>query len=260
MLILLLLSVAVCFLFYKVYQHWWNPDPRKEFLRRQKHLRNHINKSLGNTVIAEPKEEQTSSFTTSYVIEKDGTILRRDDNEVESSPMAKSNAKVPETPVENNSNFIIASIQPQEEAAQEEFILRKRMLAGEQIDFFQCNNLLDTVKDVELWKVIAKNHLSQPNKPSIDLINNYSSERAVEFMEMIYRIVSSCVVTNSDWCQLPPEFLKSIIVFSKNIDALYCIADMQESDLVNSEYDENLFNDIKLCAYNRYNYLTTKRK
>ena len=260
MLILLLLAVAACFLFYKVYQHWWNLDPRKEFLRRQKHLRNNINQSLGNTVLTEPKEEQTSSFTTSYVIEEDGTILRRDDNEVESSPMAKSNIKVPETPVENNSNFIIASIQTQEEAAQEELILRKRMLAGEHIDFSQCNNLLDTVNDVELWKVIAKNHLSQPNKPLIDLINNYSSERAVEFMEMIYRIVSSCVVTNSDWCQLPPEFLKSIIVFSKNVDALYCIADMQESDLVNSEYDENLFNDIKLCAYNRYNYLTTKRK
>ena len=133
-------------------------------------------------------------------------------------------------------------------------------MVGEQIDFSQCNSLLDTVNDVKLWEVIVKNHLSQPNKPSIDLINNYSSERAIEFMEMIYRIVSSCVATNSDWCQLSPEFLKNIIVFSKNIDALYCIADMLESDLMESEYDECLFNELKQRAYNRYNFLTTKRK
>ena len=75
--------------------------------------------------------------------------------------------------------------------------------------------LLDTVNDVELWEVLIKNHLSQPNKTSIDLINNYSSERTIEFMEMIYRIVSSCVATNSDWCQLSPEFLKNIIVFKE---------------------------------------------
>ena len=49
-------------------------------------------------------------------------------------------------------------------------------------------------------------------------------------------------------------------MFSKNIDALYCIADMQESDLMESEYDECLFNEFKQRAYNRYNFLTIKRK
>lgn len=35
---------------------------------------------------------------------------------------------------------------------------------------------------------------------------------------------------------------------------------MQESDLMESEYDECLFNELKQCAYNRYKFLTTKRK
>lgn len=261
--ILLLLAFI---LFLLIYQRWWKSDPRKEFLRQQKHLRNNIEKSLRNRVITESEEENTSSSTSSYVIEEDGTILRRD-NDIKSESVDQddiangaTSSVISEILLGNNNRLCVTSIQTQEEATQEEFILRKRLLAGEQIDFSQCNSLLDTVNDVELWEVIIKNHLSQPNKPSIDLINNYSSERAIEFMEMIYRIISSCVATNSDWCQLSPEFLKNIIVFSKNIDALYCIADMQESDLIVSEYDEDLFNELKQRAYNRYNFLTTKRK
>ena len=264
---LLQLAIVISLLAYFAYKYYNNPDPRKEFLKRQKLLMKNMDKTLRNVEKHKLEEENTaSSSTTSYVIEEDGTILRQD-NDTKSELVAQNDIKnistfstVSEKLLENSSRPRITSIQTQEEAAQEEFILRKRMLAGEQIDFSQCNSLLDTVNDIELWEVIVKNHLSQPNRPPVDIINNYSSERAVEFMEMIYRIVSSCVATNSDWCQLPPEFLKNIIVFSKNIDALYCIADMQESDLMESEYDECLFNELKQRAYNRYNFLTTKRK
>ncbi|MBR1889207.1 MAG: hypothetical protein IJ816_01090 [Alloprevotella sp.] len=204
-------------------------------------------------------KSNTSSSTSSYVIKEDGTILRQD-NEIESDSVDQNDiTNTNPFSLENNNRLLITSIQTQEEATQEEFILRKRMLAGEQIEFSQCNGLLDTVDDFELWELIVKNHISQPNRPPVDLINNYSSERAIDFMEMIYRIVSSCVATNSEFCQLSPEFLKNIIVFSKNIDALYCIADMQESDLIESKYDEDLFNELKRRAYNRYNFLTTKR-
>lgn len=263
--ILLLLAIVISLLAYFAYKNYNNPDPRKVFLKRQKHLMNSMDKSLRNVEKLKSEEENTSSATSSYVIEEDGTILRRDidikSESVNQDDIANgaTSSVISEILVGDN-RLCVTSIQTQEEATQDEFILRKRMLAGEQIDFSQCNSLLDTVNDVKLWEVIVKNHLSQPNKPSIDLINNYSSERAIEFMEMIYRIVSSCVATNSDWCQLSPEFLKNIVVFSKNIDALYCIADMQESDLIESEYDEDLFNELKQRAYNRYNFLTTKRK
>lgn len=263
--ILLLLAIVISLLAYFAYKNYNNPDPRKVFLKRQKHLMNSMDKSLRNVEKLKSEEENTSSATSSYVIEEDGTILRRDidikSESVNQDDIANgaTSSVISEILVGDN-RLCVTSIQTQEEATQDEFILRKRLLVGEQIDFSQCNSLLDTVNDVKLWEVIVKNHLSQPNKPSIDLINNYSSERAIEFMEMIYRIVSSCVATNSDWCQLSPEFLKNIIVFSKNIDALYCIADMQESDLMESEYDECLFNELKQRAYNRYNFLTTKRK
>lgn len=263
--ILLLLAIVISLLAYFAYNNYNNPDPRKVFLKRQKHLMNSMDKSLRNVEKLKSEEENTSSATSSYVIEEDGTILRRDidikSESVNQDDIANgaTSSVISEILVGDN-RLCVTSIQTQEEATQDEFILRKRLLVGEQIDFSQCNSLLDTVNDVKLWEVIVKNHLSQPNKPSIDLINNYSSERAIEFMEMIYRIVSSCVATNSDWCQLSPEFLKNIIVFSKNIDALYCIADMQESDLMESEYDECLFNELKQRAYNRYNFLTTKRK
>ena len=262
---LLLLAIVISLLTYLAYKYCNNPDPRKEFLKRQKLLMKNMDKTLRNVEKHKLEEENTaSSSTTSYVIEEDGTILRQD-NDIKSELVVQNDitnnstfSTVSEKLLENSNRPCITSIQTQEEAAQEEFFLRK--LAGEQIDFSQCNSLLDTVNDVELWEIIVKNHLSQPNRPPVDIINNYSSERAVEFMEMIYRIVSSCVATNSDWCQLSPEFLKNIIVFSKNIDALYCIADMQESDLMESEYDECLFNELKQRAYNRYNFLTTKRK
>lgn len=254
--ILLLLAIVISLLAYFAYKNYNYPDPRKVFLKRQKHLMNNMDKSLRNVERLKSEEENTSSYTSSYVIEEDGTILRRD-NDIKSESVDQddiangvTSSAISEILLGNNNRLCVTSFQTQEEATQEEFILRKRLLAGEQIDFSQCNSLLDTVNGVELWEVIVKNHLSQPNKPSIDLINNYSSKRAIEFMEMIYRIISSCVATNSDWCQLSPEFLKNIIVFSKNIDALYCIADMQELDLIVSEYDEDLFNELKQRAYN----------
>lgn len=265
--IILLLAIVISLFAYFAYKYNYNPDPRKEFLKRQKLLIKNMDKSLRNVEEHKLKEENTaSSSTISYLIEEDGTILRRNDK-TESKSEVLSEATTYETPsairgiiMRDNSHSRISSIQTKEEATREEQMLRKRLWAGEQIDFSQCNSLLDTVNDVELWEVIVKNHLMQPNRPPVDLLNNYSSEQAVGFMEMVYRIVSSCVATNSDWCHLSPEFLKNIIVFSKNIDALYCIADMQESDLMESEYDKCLFIELKQRAYNRYNFLTTKRK
>lgn len=266
--ILLLLAIAIAILLfaYIEYKYSNDHDPRKKLLKRQKRLMNNMDKSLRNVERQESEEDNPCSSTSSYVIKEDGTILRQD-NEIKSESVDKNDITktspylaVSEKLLDTNYCPSITSIQTQEEAKQEEFILRKRMLAGEQIDFSQCNSLLDSVNDVQLWEIIVKNHLSQPNRPPVDLIDKYSSERAIEFMEMIYRIVSSCVAINSNWGQLSPEFLKNIIVFSKNIDALYCIADMQESDLIESKYNEDLFNELKQRAYNRYNFLTTKRK
>lgn len=106
---------------------------------------------------------------------------------------------------------------------------------------------------------IAKNHLGQPNRPLVDILNNCFSERTIDFMEMVYRIITAGVTVRNEWVRLPSDFIKNIIVFSRNKDALYCIADMQKEDLLDAEYDENLFNEIKVLAYDRYNYLTMRR-
>jgi len=271
MLILLLLAIAVSLLFYIAYRCWRGQDSRNAFLKRQKRLRRNLEESFRNVEMPDngegtaTEEIQVSSYPSAYVIEEDGTILRQDNDcdKVVQNHSDHTLFNPHRTDIEpvttNQGKFVISSgHQSGEKAPQEEFSLRNKFLAGEQIDFSQCNSILDTVNDVELWKAIVKSYLGQPNKPTVNLINNYSSERAIEFATMIYRIVSSCVTTNNDWVQLPYGFLKNIIVFSKNIDALYCIADMQESDLLAPEYDNSLFDEIKQLAYNRYTYLTTK--
>ena len=46
--ILLLLAIVISLLAYFAYKNYNNPDPRKVFLKRQKHLINSMDKSLRN--------------------------------------------------------------------------------------------------------------------------------------------------------------------------------------------------------------------
>lgn len=135
---LLLLAIVISLLAYFAYKYYNNPDTRKEFLKRLKLLMKNMDKTLRNVEKRKLKEENTaSSSTTSYVIEEDGTILRLD-NDTKSELVVQNDitnistfSTVSEKLLENSNRPRITSIQTQEEAAQEEFILRKRMLAGE---------------------------------------------------------------------------------------------------------------------------------
>lgn len=78
--IILLLAIVISLFAYFAYKYNYNPDPRKEFLKRQKLFIKNMNKSLRNVEEHKLKEENTASFPTiSYLIEEDGTILRRND-------------------------------------------------------------------------------------------------------------------------------------------------------------------------------------
>ena len=67
---------------------------------------------------------------------------------------------------------------------------------------------------------------------------------------MVYRIINLCVSEDNGWnVKLSAKFVKNIILFSTNVDALYVIADFREKDIHDSNYanrhDVKLFNEIK---------------
>lgn len=157
-------------------------------------------------------------------------------------------------------NFFVRYLSA-EEAANEEETIKQKLLAGEKVSFSDCNYLLDAVDDVESWELVAQNNLLEPNNPPVNILENYDSEDAIQFVDMVRRIINACVTLNENWVQLPFDFIKHIIMFSKNIDALYCIADLQIEDLIDRDVcDANLFEEIKTLAYNRYNHLSIRRR
>lgn len=232
-----------------------NNDTSQKRLRRfqKQHLKN-LHKNLGNIVLHEVSNEERVNTKSSYIIDEDGTIIRSDKDLHQTIKYA---------PLSNESPMTHISV---EEAVSKESILRKRLLSGEQLDFADCNYILDLSDNVEVWKAICRNHIQESVYPPINIIENYNSDRSLKFYDMVYRIINLCVsgYNGGKNVALPAEFVKNTILFSTNVDALYVIADFQEKDMHDSNYDNKLnvelFNEIKKLAYNRYIYLTTRRK
>lgn len=150
-------------------------------------------------------------------------------------------------------NFVIKEILDPEESAQRDHELRKKLASGEQIDIEQCNMLLDSENDIALWKTICRIHLLYPNIPPVDL-SDPDDERTIEFWDMISRIINACVTYDDEWVRLSPVFIKDIISKTLNSNALFCISELTENDLVGPQdnYDRNLFYEIKRLAAERY--------
>lgn len=150
-------------------------------------------------------------------------------------------------------NFVIKEELTSEDYAQREHELRKKLASGEQIDIEQCNMLLDSENDIALWKTISRIHLLYPNIPPVDL-NATDDERTIEFWDMISRIINACVTYDDEWVRLSPVFIKDIISKTLNSNALFCISELTENDLVGPQdnYDRNLFYEIKRLAAERY--------
>lgn len=164
-----------------------------------------------------------------------------------------------------SNNGVIINVMTPEEVQQRESILKNRLLAGEQLDFVDCNSLLDTTDDIEIWKAICINHIQKPVDPPVDIIENYDTDRGIEFEDMIYRVLDLCVSRDNGWgVELPFEFIRNLILFSTNEDALYVIADYPEEKIHNPNYDNkpdlDMLRNIKKLAYNRYNYLISRGK
>ena len=150
-------------------------------------------------------------------------------------------------------NFVIKEILDPEESAQRDHELRKKLASGEQIEFEDCNMFLDCENDVALWKTISRIHLLYPNIPPVDL-NATDDERTIEFWDMVSRIINACVTYDDEWVRLSPIFIKDIISKTLNANALFCISELTEDDLVGPQcnYDRNMFYEIKRLAAERY--------
>ncbi len=255
LIIIICLVIGVIFFFYRISKKYdYTAQTRLRKFQKQ-YLKNQY-KNSGNIASQDVSEEEKINPQSSYLIGEDGTIIR-DENDsrqtIKYIPMSNDNSKIQVT-------YMLA-----EDAANKEAVLRKRLLSGEQLDFIDCNYMLDSTDDVEVWKAICKNHIQDSVYPPINIIENFNSERSIEFYDMIYRIINLCISGDNGWnVELPAEFVKNTILFSTNVDALYVIADFQEKDIHNPNYDNkpnvDLFNEIKKLAYNRYNYLISRRK
>ena len=94
-------------------------------------------------------------------------------------------------------NFFVRYLSA-EEAANEEETIKQKLLAGEKVSFSDCNYLLDAVDDVESWELVAQNNLLEPNNPPINILENYDSEDAIQFVDMVRRIINACVTLNEN--------------------------------------------------------------
>lgn len=252
--IIIIIIIIICYLIYLRLKNL-NDTPQKRLQQFHKQFLKKRHEKINCIDSEEVSEEKKIDTKTSYSIADDGTIIRNEDDSQQTNnyiPMSNANSKI--------IKYISA-----EDAASMEAVLRQRLLSGEQLDFADCNYMLDSTDEVAVWKAICKNHIQYPIYPPINIIENYNSERSIEFYDMIYRILNLCISEDNGWgVELSSEFVKNIISSSTNVDALYVIADFQEEDMHDPNYDNKpnigLFNEIKKIAYNRYNYLTSCNK
>lgn len=199
-----------------------------------------------------PSKYQITPEGKIYRVESDGSVTYLGNAEERYSTENKEQS----TP-----NLHVVAIKTAEEDAQEKQALRRELRRGKEIDFYECHELLNDILnegDYELWKLIVKNHLSQPNIPPFNWGD--ASERALDFQDMICFIVTICVSTDSNynpWGNLPYKYLSRVINSSSNINALECIDCLIEDEIEYTEYDIQLFNNIKSLAKNRWMYLIT---
>ena len=76
---------------------------------------------------------------------------------------------------------------------------------------------------------------------------------------MIRIMISSSVITNGDWVNLPEKFMASVVMFSKKRVALTIIAELVEEDLVASfgtTLNLELFNRLHRLAKERLDQLS----
>lgn len=254
---IVIVAIAVVVAFTINYFMDFKETPQQRLLHKyQKKYFKNRHKHYENIVSQEVTEEDKSDEWSSYLIGEDGTIIKSGKDSLQ---------KIKYVPISTEYSKKEVTYISAEDAVKKDIILKKRLFSGEQIDFADCNYMLDTICDVDVLKAICKNYIHDSIYPPINIIENYDSDRSVAFYDMIHRIINLCVSEDNGWnVKLPAEFVKNTILFSTNVDALYLIADFQEKDICDLNYDNkpniSLFNEIKELAYKRYNYLISRRK
>ena len=127
-------------------------------------------------------------------------------------------------------------------------LLMKQMEQGNAICISDCRSIQDTENDIKIWKLICLNHI-QKIVPECENSDVYS-----DYYDMIRIMISSCVMTDGDWVNLPEKFVAEIVMFSRNRVALTIIAELVEEDL-----DTSLGTTLNLELFNRLRRLAKER-
>lgn len=269
-------------------------NPNEPYQGAQKALKSNLDHyrkggipSIPASMIVERGEIQETSKLISYEIQEDGTILRSERKEFQPKHHTSS-SETPQYTMQNLHPIRLREYEQQRGASdavqvkiaehadalrtqtddgapsppithdecREEYI--RRLMAGEELSFSECCLLLEAGVNDDVKRLICQNHLSQSNNPPIDILHNFSSERATSFLRLIHLVVGIAIGKNGETIPSMYELLRYIILFSRNQDALYAIADMQESDFITTGYNKILLEELKGLAYDRYCYLTTR--
>lgn len=179
-LIVLIIVVAIGLVIY-LFSKNINDTPQRRLRKFQRQYLKNQYKKTSNIVSQEVPKYERINQKSSYLIGEDGTIIRNEND---------SQQTIKYIPISNDNSKIQVTCMSTEDAANKEAVLRKRLLSGEQLNFADCNYMLDLTDDVEVWKAICKNHIQESIYPPINIIENYNSVRSIEFYDMIYRIIN----------------------------------------------------------------------
>lgn len=83
------------------------------------------------------------------------------------------------------------------------------MELGNAICISDCRSIQDTENDIKIGELICLNHIQKivPGCENSDVNPNY--------YDMIRIMISSSVITDGDWVNLPEKFMAGVVMFSK---------------------------------------------
>jgi hypothetical protein len=144
---------------------------------------------------------------------------------------------------------------PPEVADRIETYLKTKILSGQYITYEECNYILDVSDNLDVWKAICRNYIQPKLYTAINILKNWKSVDAIEYMDLIVKLVESCVTNDWDWGYVPYKFLKKVIISSENVDAMIAIwnVDLQEPNI-----NKQLLDEIKNLAKKRHLELTNQ--
>ncbi len=147
----------------------------------------------------------------------------------------------------------IECFSPEEATLKTKYLINE-LNRGHQLFISDCRWLQDNDCELDVRKKIYLYHIQKSVPEITNLPENDDSDSYANYWDLICIAISDCVSCNDKCHQLPKEFMADVIMFSKNIDSLSIISQMEENDLEiwdGAVLDIETFNYLRRLAHNR---------